>query len=310
MWRIYILLGTVTLIAGLTPIAAQMATRELPPLSIPLVRFGTAGALLAMTARLLRLGRPIRRSLWPMLVGLGVLCVPINQVGFLVGIQKSSATHAGIAYALVPLLVYWISLALGRTQWTNRLGLASVLACAGATMIVLATVEPTSETASTTRGVIVGDVLLLSAAISWSLFVVLSQPIVKEVGAVLTLSIVFLLGSASQVPLVAADGIWFELAAFQLANVTWQGWVGLAFITLITAYGNYLLWYIVTAKFDITRSAVVTNAHFCVTVLVEAMFFGQRLSVQVLVGAVVLLGGIVLATRSSAPDPQKQQGSQ
>jgi drug/metabolite transporter (DMT)-like permease len=306
MSRVWGLLLIVTLIAGLTPMAARLATHELPPLSIPLVRFGTAGVLLAVTVKLLRLGRPIPRVHWPLLVGLGFLCVPLNQIGYLIGIKKANASHAGIAYALVPVLVYWISVLLRRSALTLRLSLASVLAFAGAAVVDLSTAGPTTADAASLRDFLIGDVLLVSAAVSWSLFVVLSQPLVRELGAVLTLSCVFLMGTVWQTPLVLADWRWFDLAAFDVSQVTWRGWTGLAFITLVTAYVNYLLWYIVTARFDVTRSAVVTNAHFLVTVLVEAAFFGQRLNTWVFAGSAVLLSGIVLATREATPFPEQK----
>jgi drug/metabolite transporter (DMT)-like permease len=147
---------------------------------------------------------------------------------------------------------------------------------------------------------IIGDGLLLSAAVSWSVFAVLSQPLVKELGAVQTLTAVFVIGTVWQMPLVVADGLWFDLSTFDLARVTWRGWTGFGFITLVTAYTNYLLWYLVTARYDVTRSSVVTNAHFLITVLVEAAWFQQRLSGWVAVGSALLIVGIVLAT--SRPD--------
>ncbi len=306
MGRVYVLLLMVTVIAGLTPVAALWATSELPPLSIPLVRFGTAGALLAATARLLRLGRPIPRKCWPMLIALGVLCVPVNQVGFLIGIRKANASHAGIAYALVPVLVYWISLLLRRTTLTLRITVASALAFAGAATVDWSTATPAADGVSASTSFLVGDVLLFTAALSWSMFVVLSQPLVRELGAVLTLSWVFLLGTLWQTPLVLIDWRWFELASFDPSQVSWRGWAGLAFITLVTAYVNYLLWYLVVARFDVTRSAVITNAHFLMTVLVESALYDRRVSGWVFVGSGILLVGIVLATRQSKPGIEKK----
>ncbi len=168
MWRIYTLLGLVTVIAGLTPIGARMATAELPPLTIGFVRFGSAGVLLALTAWLLRLKWSIPRERRGVLVALGALCVPINQVGFLCGVKLANASHAGIAYALAPVLVFWISFALGRTSLNRRIACASVLAFVGAAVVVLATDGP--STAETGLAVIIGDGLLLSAAASWDRF--------------------------------------------------------------------------------------------------------------------------------------------
>ena len=296
MWKVYALLAAVTVIAGLTPTAAKMATDEFPPLTIPVVRFGSAGILLLLTGRLLGPRRGVARSQWSLLILIGVLCVPVNQIGYLYGAKKASATHAGIAYALVPVLVFWISLFMRRAELSVRLGVASLLAFVGAAVIVLSTGRITAGAAGASADFAVGDVLLLSAALSWSLFAVLSQPLVRALGAVRTLSLVFLIGTAWQIPLAAADWLWFELSTFEVSQVTWRGVAGFAFITLVTAYLNYLLWYVVTARYDITRSSVITNAHFLVTVLIEAFFFGQVLSWWVVVGSVVLLAGIVLVS--------------
>ncbi len=296
MRNVYLLLAATTLIAGLTPIAARMATAEFPPLTLAFFRFGTAGVLLILTARGLGLRWSITPANRKLVIGLGVLCVPINQFGFLVGIKLANASHAGIAYALVPVLVYWISLPLGRAPFTLRMGLASAVAFAGAVVVDLSTGQVISQPAHFGLGVFVGDLLLLSAAASWSLFAVLSQPLVRELGAVQTLTSVFLIGTLWQVPLVVADALWFDLSTFSLSSVTWRGWAGFAYITLITAYLNYLLWYLVTARYDVTRSSVVTNTHFLITVIIEAAWFHQRLSGWAAVGSALLLLGIVLAT--------------
>jgi len=114
-----------------------------------------------------------------------------------------------------------------------------------------------------------------------------------------TLTSVFLIGTLWQVPLVAADALWFDLSTFQLSSVTWRGWAGFAYITLVTAYLNYLLWYLVTARYDVTRSSVVTNTHFLITVIIEASWFHLRLNGWVAVGSALLLLGVILATSKS-----------
>ncbi len=291
-----LLLTAVTVIAGLTPIAVRMATAELPPLTIAFCRFGTAGLLLFVTARVLGLQRPIDSTQRRLLIALGFLCVPVNQIGYLFGIKLANASHAGIAYALVPVLVFWISLTLRRTTFTVRVGLASSLAFIGAAVVDVFTAPTRPSGSPLDLRMLLGDGLLLSASLSWSLFVVLSQPLVKELGAVQTLVAVFLYGTLWQVPLVLVDALWFDLSTFQPSHVTWRGFAGFGYITFVTAYTNYLLWYLVTARYDVTRSSVVTNAHFVITVLLEAAFFDLFLNAWVALGSAILLAGIALAT--------------
>jgi len=298
MWRIYLLLGVVTLIAGLTPIGAAMATSELPPISLAVARFGIAGALLALTGRVLRLEYRFTRSQWGILLAMGTLCVPINQIGYLLGIHRANATHAGIAYALVPVLVYWLSLGFHRTIYQARMVIVSTLAGLGAICVVLATADSDAMIGPLSMRVLVGDLLLLLAAASWSLFLVLSQPVVQQFGALQTLTIVFLIGTLLHLPLVIVDYAFFGLSHFDPSKVTWRGWVGYGYITLITAYTNYLLWYLVIHRYDVTRSSVVTNCSFVITVLVEVAFFGQVLSGWVAVGCFLLIAAVLLSKRA------------
>jgi drug/metabolite transporter (DMT)-like permease len=109
-----------------------------------------------------------------------------------------------------------------------------------------------------------------------------------------------LIGTAFQLPLVLVDLTWFELSTFSMAQVTWRGLGGILFLTLITAYVNYLLWYIVTARYDVTKSAVVTNAHFLVTVLAESIIVGGVLSgmsgIGIGIGSAILFAGVAMAS--------------
>ncbi len=305
MLRVYTLLLVVTLISGSTPVAASLATKELPPLTLAPVRFGIAGALLALTIWILRLPWSVPRKEWPALLGLAALCVPINQVCYLFGLRLANASHGGIAYAMVPVMVFWVSLSLGRAVLTPRMVWATTLASLGAITVVIATETASGGTIQFQARFVQGDLLLLCAAASWSVFAVLSQPVVQRLGAIQALAVVFLLGSVMHLPLVALDGLYFDLRSFDLRAVSWRGWAGFAFITLITAYTNYLLWYLVVARFDVTRSAVVTNANFLVTVILEALFFAQPVSWWVAAGSAVLLAGIALSAPPKKSNPAR-----
>ncbi len=301
--RLWLLLAAVTVISGLTPVAAGLATKELPPLTLALVRFGVAGILLRFTARALRL--PVRfqpSDRWLLLL-LGAICVPINQFAFLFGVRLANASHAGIAYALVPVLVFWLTLALGTARLTARMTLATILAFLGAAAASYTSHGVTGSDVSVVSGdgarILLGDGLLFAAAVSWSLFVVWSQDLVKRAGAVQTLAAVFLIGAAMQVPLAIADVLFFDAAQFTWASLTWRGVGGFVFITLITAYTNFLLFYLVLARYDVTRASIVTNASFLIAVLVDAAITGTTLSLWVAVGSVLLFTGIVLTRRAA-----------
>lgn len=307
MFRVYLLLVVVTLISGLTPIAAHMATSELPPLTLAPLRFGIAGLLLAVSRSALGLPWPDWRAHFKTFILLGAICVPVNQVCYLTGIKLANATHAGIAYALVPVMVFWMSIFIGTTQVNARMLMATTLASLGAGLVVLNSKSASASLMGTGSATLfIGDLLLLGAAGSWSLFAILSQPLVRQFGAIPTLATVFLIGSVLHTPLIVVDALWFGLKEFDWTSVTWRGAAGFTYITLLTAYLNYFLWYVIVARFDVTRSTVVTNSNFLVTVLVEAAVLGQSISAWVAAGSAALFTGIALAgTKTTSTIPPR-----
>jgi len=291
-WKVLPLLLVVTSIAGITPIAAAAATSELPPLSMAAARFFVAGVLMGITARALGMKLRIQDAYRTRVLWLAALCVPINQIGFLVGVKHAGAAHAGIAYALVPVLVFWVSSVADRIRPGLRMFLASSLAFAGAGMVIWRARGGAVPATMTTAW---GDVLLFSAALSWAIYSVSSRSLVRELGAPAVLTSVFLIGSIMHVPIVVVDLLWFKLGRLDLAAVSTSAWLGFVFITVVTAYLNYMLWFLVISRFDVTRSSIVTNSSFLLTVTIE--WAAGRLDWNPLIGigSLVLLTGIVLA---------------
>jgi len=286
MSRVFALLLFITFIGGTTPVAARFAVETLPPMTIAWCRFGTAGVLLWLTLRIRGRLLSIERRHWPLIAGLGLLCGPINQIGFLGGVKLANASHAGLFYALGPVLVFWLSVALRRERYNGLMLIAAVLAFAGAACIILS-----SKKAATDSGgnMLLGDLLLALAILSWSLFIVLSKPLIRTVGALPTLTIVFIVGTVLHTPLVLID-----VGRLDFAVVKWQSLAGFGYITLITSFVNYLLIYLVIAKYEATRAMIVMNGHFLVTVAVEKLLWDEPLPSLIVLGAGLIVGAIAL----------------
>jgi drug/metabolite transporter (DMT)-like permease len=278
-----------TCIGGLTPVFGKLAVSEIPWMTLAWVRFGTAGVLLALTQRAMGGRLPLSRATITPLLGIAALCVPINQLGFLLGLRLANAGHAGVFYALNPVLIFWIGLALGRGVFRWSLCAATLLAFAGAVCVVASSGDLAAGDAK--PDLLAGDLLLLLAIVSWALFSLLSKPYVQRHGAVGTLAAVFLLGTLLHTPFMLLD-----VGQVDWAAITWRGWLGAGFITLVTSYLNYLLWYVVISRHDMTRASVVVNANFLITIAVGWAFLGETVNRLFFAGALLVLAGIALVT--------------
>ncbi len=276
------------LIGGATPIAGRMAVREIPPLTAAWMRFGIAGSLLWLTMRARGQRLPFKRKDLPMLLGLALLCVPVNQAGYLGGLKLSNASHAALFYALNPVIVFWLSLALGRSTFQPVMLLAAFLAFVGAAFVLWPSVSRQSGGGSTNT-MLLGDLLLLSAAMSWSMYIVSSKKALATFGALPTLTAVFLLGAVLQTP----------LALYSMSNMNWRaltirGVGGFTFITLVSSFLGYLLTYAVLARHDATRAMIAVNAQFLMTIFFEWLLFRESLSLPFVIGSLLIFVAIAL----------------
>lgn len=284
-----ILLTSFIILAALTPMAAKFAMQTIPPISGGLIRFGLAGTLLLLTERLMRSRgkQPLAitpadrmRFFWAAL-----LCVPINQYCFMQGIQWANASHAGLFYALNPVLTFIITVAIGRAHWSGRMAAASLLAFIGAATLGLDTL-----TANYGAEFLKGDVLLFGAVLSWALFSIVGEPLAKRYGAVRSTSLIMFFGSVMYLPALFVD-----LNKFDFEVITWESWAGFAYITLGTSYTNYMLWFVAIKQIEINRVSIGVSVAPVIAVIAAYLFLGEPITRYLLLGAALIMLAIVLA---------------
>ena len=279
-WHLLIL---ATLIGGITPFAAKVALNEMPPLTVAWFRFGLAGILHLGTLRLRKKRLDFSRRDWLQLAGLGLICVPINQFFFLVGIKEGTASHAGLFYAMGPVLVFWASVLLRKSRFDGKMLFAALLAMAGAFVLLW----PWGKSLHFENAT--GDMLLFGAIVSWAFFIVLSRGLIDRLGALRTLTATFLLGSLLHTPLIL-----FDVGRLAPSTYTLNAWLGFGFITVVTSFLNYLMIYLVLARYEATRAMIVLNGSFLVTAALGWKFLGERIGWEFLGGALLISAAIGL----------------
>lgn len=277
-------------ISAFTPLAARDALREMPPVVTGVLRFAIAAALLLAALRLWRRlgdrGRPaIAREDYLRFGLAALLCVPLNQFCFLTGVAKANASHAGLMYALNPVLVYILTLLLGQAAWSNRMAAAAVLAFGGAGVLAL---DGFLSTAG--REMFVGDLLLLGAVATWSVYSVVIIPLGQRYGTVRAATCVMVLGVLLYAPAALLD-----VERLHVAALSWRAIRGFLFIAIATSFVNYLIWFIALTRMDVNRLSVAANAAPIFTVILAHQLRGEPLTGWLLAGALLIMGAITLA---------------
>lgn len=276
----------VVLIWGVNFVILKVALREIDPLAFAALRFGLATAIMAGLTLAFEGSLRIRRGDFWKLLGLGLLGNGIYQILFMSGIARTTAGNTSLILATAPIFVAILSVFLGYRlrpiAWAGIL-----LSFAGLALIVLS-----GAGAQLGGDHLVGDALVLLSAMCWGGYTTLLAPFLRVYSPLKLNALAMLLGTP---PLFLAALP--SLARQSWSNVTWQGWGGLAFAVVMSVVVAYLIWNMGVKRVGSARTAVYSNLVPVVALVTAAVVLGERIYPLQVVGAAVVVTGIVLTRR-------------
>jgi drug/metabolite transporter (DMT)-like permease len=270
-----------------TYIAGKRALAELSPVEVALARFTLAAAVHAVVLWRMRVrfeGRDVAA-----IAGLGVLAVAVNQLLFLGGLSLSTPGHAALLYATTPIFVFLAEWLRGRERATGQKVTGIAIAFAG-TVVVLGGRGVLGGAGA--RDMLLGDVLLLFAVVSWALYAVGGKSYAGKYGGLATGSGTLVAGTL----LCAPVGMFF----FDTADVTaMSGWglASLGYLVLVTSVVAWLIYYWALGRADASRVAIWSNLQPVLTALIAWLVYGEPLTAPFLAGGAMVVAGVLLTER-------------
>ncbi|WP_165067848.1 DMT family transporter [Paludisphaera rhizosphaerae] len=305
--RAYLLLATMVVLGSTTSPLAQVAVRQLPIGLVPLLRFGSATLCLLPFVGAGSIRRLIRED-WRRLAVVAACCVPLNQFFFLTAAKLGTNAHVGLFYATVPLIVWTLAWILGHEPLDlSRLG-AILISIAGVLVIGLGNIlgADAATSPAQTRNVMIADILLVGAVLSWGAYVALSRPLVMRHGALPTLAGAFLVGCLLQLPVAALTApSW----APQVRDASMSAWICLAVLAFGITPVNLALQNLALRRLDASQVAAFSNVAPVLTVVWGVWLFHEVLSPALLVGGALTLAGVFWTSRPAprrTPKPAPQ----
>ncbi len=284
------------------------------PLTIVALRTLFAGLLLTVVL-LVRGGRlPLRWNLWKRMLLLGAINVVIPFALIAWGQQYIPSGMASILNAMVPLFtIVFAAIALADEHITaaklGGLGVGFV----GVIVLALPSVEAASADEDAALAV-VGMLAVAGAGAFYGIASVYTRrrltgmPIIEQPDGSrrAPLPVEISLGSTvSAFLMVSVLALVFErpeggLLALPESSL---GWIGLVWLGALGTGLAYLLYFRILERWGATRSTLVTYLIPVVAIALGFIVLGERLLIQELVGAVLIIGGVVLVNGSRGQKP-------
>ena len=265
--------------------ATKFAALSVAPLSIVAVRFVVAGLIMYAVLRVLEpASRLTRKDVLPM-AGLGCLGVAVGQTAFTYGVSLTSAANTGLIFATAPIwgLLFGFVLGLERPTWRGATGVGLSILGVGVVFYEGLGVEGPR---------LGGDLLVLSAAIGFGAYTVLSMRVLGRHSplAVATYPILF----GGPLVLVFSAPIFTGL---DWGSITVGAWSAVAFSAVFATAFAFSAWQTGISRIGANRVLVYQYLITITGVASGIVFFGEDLGLEKIVGGLFILLGVYLARR-------------
>lgn len=269
---------------GASVVAVRVAVREVPPLSLAVLRFGQGWLLLAVALLAFAPGRlRVARRRLPLLALLGAVFFAAFPVTFNTGLRFTEASRGALMLATMPI---W-SAVLGRVVG-ERLGRRQL---AGVGLSVLGIGLAFAEPGRTSGGgaALAGDGLLLVTGLLGAVYGLLAKRALAVDAPATVTSYAMLFGTLLLLPAALVEGLVPALGRLDgrlLAVVAFLGVPGGAIA--------FLLWTWALSRLTPTRVAVYVNLNPIVAAVLGVLLLAERRSGLFLLGFVAVVGGVLL----------------
>ena len=264
---------------GLAPIGTRYLVLRIPPLPLITIRFLIAALLfLPLCIPLLR---HLKASEWTRLLPAALLGVVGYYVPVTYGLQRVPASTAGIILATEPAWILLAARFLGheRVRRANWFGVA--IAFIGVALLVL-----TTSASGGKQEDLLGDALLILAAILFAAYTIYVRRLSYEHGSLPATAITMVVGTVPLLPLVVL------INPASVADAGPAAVIALLLLAIGSTVVGTLLWNYGVHAIGGGEAGPFMNGIPLVTVLGGYLLLAERPSVATLVSGALIVGGI------------------
>jgi drug/metabolite transporter (DMT)-like permease len=274
------------LLAGASVVATRVAVQSVPPLSLAVMRYAQGGLILGLCLLLLaRSQLRVRRQDLLTLIVLGTLLFAAFPLLFNAGLRLTEAARGSLMLATVPV---WSAL-LARLSGQERLVTRQLIGLALATGGVAVAVAERGLDWQGHGAALVGDGLILVAALCGAAYGVLVKRISGRYSALTVTAYGMLIGTLLLLPAALAEGL--PAAVVDLDGQT------LILVLFLGVLGGAVVWYLygfALSKLTPTQAAVYVNLNPLSAIILATTLLGERVTGPMLLGLAMVLAGVVL----------------
>ena len=227
---------------------------------------------------------------WLSLFGLSLLGTGLHYGLQTAGLQYTTASNASLYAVTAPITILLLSAAFLGEKITRRKTLGVALAVAGVLVVLgidtLATLQLDAH--------VIGDLLVLVSIVMWGLFTVFGKRATDQLGALRVTAWVTVIGALWMAPVG-----WFEMrqTGFSPAQMQLDSWLAVAFLGVGCSFLATFLYFVALERTESQKVGVYLYTIPPMTAVVAALYLGEVISVELVIGAILVIAGVALTEK-------------
>jgi len=276
------------LIWGGTPIATRIAVDTIDPAMVGMLRTLLAALLAPLLLLALKLPVPAGNGTRPLLAFAGLCAFVLFPILFSVGLDFTTASHAGLILAMQPVFTALAAHTVERSAPSWRWVAGAALAAAGTFALVHFRIGIADGTADSW----IGDLLILAAGFTASIGYVGGGRAARRFPALGVTLWGLVIGGLALLPLF----LW-RAGSVDWGTATVSSWSAVAYLAFAVSSLGYLLWYWALAKGGIARIGTLQFLQPVASLVLAVIILNEAMTLPLAACAAVVLAGTILAHR-------------
>lgn len=280
---VYFILIIQQLIGSGTHIVSKVMVGDVDPVTLTMLRSLIAAVGFLSISFFRKTIFKFDKSDYPMICFLAFVAIYLNQFVFLYSLKYTTPANASLLYATTPTMVLILSYFFFNEKLTLVKSLGIGIALIGILLVVFDRgIDLKSEYT-------LGNLMLIGAVLSWSLYTVFGKRLILKYGAFKTSSATMILGAFIFLPF----GM-FGVVKFDFSHLSAVDFGGILYLGLGTSLLGYGLWYYALGKIETSKVAIFTNLQPVITTILAVVLLGQAITPIFVIGGAIAICGVIL----------------